>query len=136
MRSRGFSLILGVLFILFSTNAYACLFPMIPSESMPMEASSSDMPSHEQPLLPCQAAPCDAMTSQKMTESNCVLSSPAFSLKALHVVQPDRSVPPLAHTLRLPASAPAPAAWIGQTNDPPRPLSTVSLLLLHSTLLL
>ena len=134
MRSRGFSLILGVLFILFSTNAYACLFPMIPSESMPMEASSSNMPSHEQPLLPCQAAPCDAMTSQKMTESNCVLSSPAFSLNTLQVVQPNSSVPPLAHAFRLPAAAPTPAVEIGLADDPPRPLSTVSLLLLHSTL--
>ncbi|MEK6683926.1 MAG: hypothetical protein AABY46_04635 [Nitrospirota bacterium] len=136
MRAKSVSLILGVLFILFSTNAYACLFSMTLSGSMPMGSSSSGMPSHEELPLPCPTVQCDVMASQKVGEMDCTLSSSASSLKALHVTQPDRSAPPLTHALRLPAAVPTPAAGIGRADDPPRPLSTVSLLLLHSTLLL
>ena len=136
MRSKSVSLILGVLFILFSTNAYACLFMMTPSESMPMESSSSGMPSHEERPLSCPTVPCDVMASQKMGEWDCALSSSAATLNALHVTQPDSSAPPFTHALRLPAAALIPAVGIGRTDDPPRPLSTVSLFLLHSSLLL
>ena len=136
MRSKSVSLILGVLFILFSTNAYACLFMMTPSESMPMESSSSGMPSHEERPLSCPTVPCDVMASQKMGDRDCILSPSASTLNVLHVTQSDGSAPPLTHALRLPAVVPTPVAGIGRADDPPRPLSTVSLLLLHSTLLL
>ncbi len=136
MWSKRGSLILGVLFILYSTNAYACLFSMTLPQSMPMESSSSGMPSHEELPLSCRTVQCDVMASQKMGERDCTLSSSASALNALHVTQPDRSAPPLTYALRLPAAVPTLAAWIRLTDDPPRPLSTVSLLLLHSTLLL
>jgi hypothetical protein len=132
---RG-SPILSVLFILYSTYAYACLFSMTLPQSMSMESSSSGMPSHEESPLPCSTVQCDVMASQKMGERDCTLSSSAATLNALHVNQPDRSGPLLTHALRLPAAVPTPAAWTRLADDPPRLLSTVSLLLLHSTLLL
>jgi hypothetical protein len=136
MWSKRGSLILGVLFILYSTNAYACLFSMTLPQSMSMESSSSGMPSHEEPPLSCPTVQCDVMASQMMGERDCTLSSSAATLNALHVNQPDRSVPPLTHALRLPSAVPPLAAWTRLADAPPRPLSTVSLLLLHSTLLL
>ncbi|MBI3610984.1 MAG: hypothetical protein HY204_09830 [Nitrospirae bacterium] len=128
--------ILCMLFVFFSANAYACLFSMTPAGSMAMNSSMPmHMPMNDDAPLPCQTTPCDAMTSQNQTEDGCLLSATASTLTALKITPKQISIPVLAiHFLT--TAAPIEVPWDGRPEDSPRPLYSVSILLLHSTLLL
>lgn len=136
MRSKIIPMAVGLLFVLFSSNAYACLSSMTPADSVAMSSSMPmHMPMNDDAPMPCQTTPCDVMTSRNQTESDCLLSSTASALSALQITPQHISIPVLAiHFLT--TTAPIEVLWEGQPEDSPRPLYSVSILLLHSTLLL
>lgn len=142
MRFKTVLTAVGLLFILFSTNAYACLFSMglagpaemaMPSMAMPMDGP---MPSPEDSAMPCPTVQCDALTSQRSDDPSCLLSSAAATLSALNIAK--TGTPAVSLYFAAPAAIERPPDIIRLVSiaDPPRPLHSVSLLLLHSVLLL
>lgn len=134
MRSKAFYIAFAVLFVLFSINAYACLFSMSPSStmmSMPMDGS---MPSNDENPMPCKTIQCDAAAPKDKTENDCQISSAASSLTALKLTAQNTPIPVLNMVFITKETLyPVPDR---RTDDAPRPYYSVSLLLLHSTLLL
>lgn len=134
MRSKGILSVLSVFFVLFTVNAYACLFSMnLPaSESMPMDSS---VPSSHDASLPCPGVPCEAIPSPVQGGGDCLLSSTASALKALQISHQEPSAP----VWVLDFVAPAMPLGVYRSlspDGPPRPLFSVSLLRLHAALLL
>lgn len=134
VRFKAFYIAVGVLFLLFSTNAYACLLSMAPSTAMSMPMDDP-MPSQDDAPKPCETLQCDTMTPQNRAVGDCLLPSTVSALNALKIAQPDLSAPALTLNF-ITAAAPLDASGTWRADDSPRPLYSVSLLLLHSTLLL
>lgn len=139
MRSRTLHIAAGVLFLLFSTNAYACLYSMAPTfamaASMPMPMDDS-MPSHDGSAPSCQTVQCDALNSQNRTDGDCLLSSAASTLQALSISPQDTTATDvlLSVTARKVIPPDGPPSW--KVDDSPRPRFSVPPFLLFSSLLL
>ena len=138
MHSKTVQIAVGVLFILFSTNAYACLFSMglaspvemaMPSMAMPMPEGSDES-------MPCPTVQCDALTSQRSGDPSCLLSSAAATLSALNIAKTGTPAVSLDFAVLIAIERPPDIIRLVSIADPPRPLHSVSLLLLHSVLLL
>ena len=129
MRHRFPSLAAGLLFLLYSTNAYACLSSMTPAaasmDSMGMEMPSSDA------SPPCPIVKCDAAAIQR-TAADCQLSSAAAELGGLTIAQPVYPAP--GSVVLFGGFAPDDASAAGRSIDPPPPPHSLPLFLLHAAL--
>ena len=137
LRSKIIHMTVALLFVLFSSNAYACLLSM--TSVMPPASEMSmpmPMPEGSEEPLPCPTVQCDALTSQRPDDPSCLLSSAAATLDAFNITQTGTPAVSLDFAVPVAIERPPDILRLISIADPPRPLHSVSLLLLHSILLL
>ena len=138
MRYRFSSLAAGLLFLLYSTNAYACLYSMTSDAasrgSMSMEMPMDDATTPQNGLPnPCSIVACDAAAAQR-TDAGCQLSSAAAALGGL-IINQSYSPPPLP-AVTFGRFVPGDLSAAGPSGELPPPGPSLPLFLLHAALLL